>query len=134
MGSMVPIFFLALRRGPKVAIPAGAVFGLVYTFVPPNPFVVHPVQYILDYPLAFAALGLSGFFSSRPLVGIGIGIIARFICHFISGVVFFASFAGGENVFLYSAIYNASFLSIEFIVSTVIMILLLRRNLLQAYL
>lgn len=131
LGSMVPIFFLALRRGPKVGIPAGGVFGLVYTFVPPNPFVVNPLQYVLDYPLAFAALGLTGFFPSRPLVGIGVGIFARFICHFISGVVFFYTFAGSENVFLYSAAYNASFLSIEFIVSVIIMSLLLRRNLLQ---
>lgn len=134
MGSMVPIFFFAIRRGPRVGIAAGAVFGLIYTFVPPNPFVVNPIQYVLDYPLAFAMLGLTGFFPSRPLLGVGVGIVARFICHFISGVVFFSIFAGSENVFLYSALYNASYLSIEFVVSIIIMFLLLRRNLLQVYL
>ena len=59
---MVPIFWLALRRGPKIGIFAGAVLGVVDLFI--EPFVVNPIQFILDYPLAFACLGLAGFFRS----------------------------------------------------------------------
>ena len=57
---MVPIFWLALRRGPKIGIFAGAVLGVVDLAI--EPFVVNPAQFILDYPLAFACLGLAGFF------------------------------------------------------------------------
>ena len=55
---MVPIFWLALRRGPKIGIFAGAVLGVVDLAI--EPFVVNPAQFILDYPLAFACLGLAG--------------------------------------------------------------------------
>ena len=57
---MVPIFWLAIRRGPKIGIFAGAVLGVVDLAI--EPFVVNPAQFILDYPLAFACLGLAGFF------------------------------------------------------------------------
>lgn len=134
-GGMVPIFFLALRRGAKVGIAAGAVLGLIVLYIPPNPFVVHPVQFLLDYPIAFGALGLAGFFPSRPLIGVGAGILGRFVSHFISGVVFFATFApAGVSPFVYSAVYNGSYLSVEFVVSTIIIYLLLERNALRAYL
>src|SRR5512138_3329761 len=48
---MVPILWLALRRGPKIGIFAGAVFGLVDFALAPST-IVHPVQLVLDYPLA----------------------------------------------------------------------------------
>lgn len=63
---MVPILWLAFRRGPKIGIFAGAVFGVVDLAI--EPFVVHPIQFILDYPLAFAALGLAGFFQTAQLL------------------------------------------------------------------
>ncbi len=59
-----------------------------------EPIVVHPVQLLLDYPIAFGALGLAGLFRRQPLVGVGIGLVGRFAAHFVSGVVFFASYAG----------------------------------------
>ena len=54
-GSMVPILWLALRRGPKVGLFAATVYGLVQLVV--GPFIFHPAQVLLDYPLAFGALG-----------------------------------------------------------------------------
>jgi thiamine transporter len=91
--AMVPIFFVAFRRGARVGILAGIAFGLVVLVE--EPFIYNPVQFLLDYPLAFGALGLSGFFRnlhwpSMPLIGVAVGIGSRFISHFISGLVFFA--------------------------------------------
>src|SRR5512136_2744499 len=57
---MVPIFWLAIRRGLTIGAFGGAVFGLVDLAI--EPFVVHPIQLVLDYPLAFAVLGLAGVF------------------------------------------------------------------------
>ena len=55
---MLPIFVLALLRGPAVGIAAGALYGLVDFMI--KPYVFHPVQVLLDYPVAFAACGLAG--------------------------------------------------------------------------
>jgi thiamine transporter len=129
LGSMVPIFVLSLRRGPRVGVLAGIVFSFFVLYY--EPFVYNPVQYLLDYPLAFGSLGLAGLFRSRPLIGVGVGISSRFICHFLSGLVFFASFAPtGESPALYSAIYNGSYLIPEFAISAAVIYLLLRRNIL----
>ncbi len=131
--AMVPVLFVAIRRGPRVGILAGIAYGLVVLLE--EPFIYHPVQFLLDYPLAFGALGLAGFFRKVPLVGVGVGIGGRFICHFISGLVFFATYApAGMDPALYSAIYNASYLVPEFIVSAVIMFVLQKRKILQLYL
>jgi thiamine transporter len=64
-----------------------------------------------------------------------VGIGGRFLCHFTSGLVFFATYApAGMNPALYSAIYNAWYLVPELIVSSVFMFVLQRRHILQLYL
>jgi thiamine transporter len=131
-GSMIPLLWLALRRGAKIGVLAGVVFGLIVLMI--EPFVFHPVQVLLDYPLAFGALGLAGLVRKIPLIGVGIGMGVRFISHFISGIVFFATFAPkGMNPAVYSAIYNGSYMLIEFIVSTVIIYILVKRKFLDIY-
>src|SRR3712207_7401794 len=55
---MVPLILLALRQGPWVGIVAGAAYGLLDLAI--EPFIVHPVQVLFDYPLAFGVLGLAG--------------------------------------------------------------------------
>jgi energy-coupled thiamine transporter ThiT len=63
-GSMVPVIWLSLRRGPKIGLFTCVLYGLVQLVL--EPFVYHPVQVLLDYPIAFGALGLAGFFQKRP--------------------------------------------------------------------
>lgn len=131
-GSMIPILWFALRRGPRIGSLVGVVFGLVVLML--EPFVFHPVQVLLDYPIAFGVLGLAGFFRRIPLVGVGVGMFGRFFSHFISGIIFFASFVPeGMNPALYSAIYNGSYMLVEFIVSAVIILMLVRRRLIDIY-
>jgi len=138
LGSMVPIFLLALRRGLRIGIVAGVAFGLValvedvYSGVE---VIFYPAQVILDYPLAFGLLGLAGFFQKIPILGVGIGIAARFCSHFVSGVLFFASYApAGVSPFVYSAVYNGGFLIPEFVITAALMIALLRVRALERYL
>jgi thiamine transporter len=131
--SMVPLLWLALRRGAKVGIIGGIAFGVLDMF--PQPFVVHPVQFLLDYPLAFGALGLAGFFQRHPIGGVVAGIAGRFICHFISGFVFFGMYAPeGMNPALYSAIYNGSYLIVELVFSVIVMYILVKRGIIKMYL
>jgi thiamine transporter len=129
LGSMVPIFVLSMRRGAKVGIVSGACLGIVIVMI--QPFVYNPFQFLLDYPLAFGALGLSGFLGRWPVVGVGAGIAARFISHYISGVLFFCgSNTTGMICPVYSAYYNASYLVPEFFISAAIVLVLARRNIL----
>ena len=65
-GSMVPILWLALRRGARIGLFGAAVYGFVQLAV--EPFIFHPAQVLLDYPIAFGMLGLAGFFQNRPFV------------------------------------------------------------------
>ena len=131
-GSMIPLIWLALRRGVRIGLLAGAVFGLVVLII--EPFIFHPIQVLLDYPIAFGLLGLAGFFKNFPLIGVGVGMVGRFFSHFISGIVFFSSFVpAGINPALYSVIYNGSYILPEFIVSAVMIYILVRRKLIDIY-
>ncbi len=138
LASMVPVFLLALRRGPKIGIAAGVIFGLVALVEDVSSgfeVIVFPAQVILDYPLAFGVLGLAGFFRNSPLLGVVIGVAARFCSHFVSGILFFASYApAGMSAYEYSAIYNGSFLLPELVITTIIMFGLVRAKALQLYL
>jgi len=132
IASMVPLLWFALRRGPRWGVEAGLVYGLVHMVISGE--IYYPTQVLLDYPLAFGALGLAGAFKKHPMVGVGVGIVGRFICHFTSGVIFFGQYAWeGWNVIAYSAAYNATYLVPEFIVSAIVMYILLKRNLLEIY-
>ncbi len=133
LASMVPVFLLALRRGPRVGIFGGVAFGLVA--LAEDQFIYYPAQVLLDYPVAFGLLGLAGFFPKLPVLGVVIGTAARFSAHFISGVLFFASFAwSGWNPYAYSAAYNAGFLIPEMALSAVIIEVLVRLKALELYL
>ena len=131
LGGMVPILWLSLRRGPIIGTYAGMVLGLVVLVI--EPFLYQPAQVLLDYPLAFGALGLAGLFKKRPVTGVGVGITGRFIFHFISGVVFFYMYAKdwGLDPITYSIVYNGSYLLPEFIISAAIIYILSKRNLLN---
>src|ERR687894_2040946 len=109
---MIPLILLALRQGWRVGVVAGAAYGLLDLVI--DPYVVHPLQLLLDYPLAFGALGLAGLFKPTirgAVIGATVAVLARFVCHFLSGVIFFASYAPeGWNSYIYSAVYNGAYL------------------------
>ncbi|MGF1470831.1 MAG: energy-coupled thiamine transporter ThiT [Rubrobacteraceae bacterium] len=125
---MVPLIVLALRQGWKVGMLAGGAYGLLNLAI--NPVILHPVQVLFDYPLPFAALGLAGLFSpttSGAIAGSIVAVLARFACHFVSGVAFFAAFAPeGWNPLVYSAAYNAAYLVPSLVIVLVAVPVLLR--------
>jgi thiamine transporter len=95
LGSMVPIMWLSLRRGPKIGMFAGAVFGLVAlpidVLLLPNSPIANPAQVFLDYPLAFSMIGLVGFFAGkstprRSMTGAGIFASVSAFC-FIGAIL-----------------------------------------------
>ncbi|MCL6438759.1 MAG: energy-coupled thiamine transporter ThiT [Rubrobacteraceae bacterium] len=125
---MIPLVLLALRQGPGVGAVAGAAYGVLDLIS--DPYVLNPVQVLFDYPLPFAAMGLAGLFRPTPrgaVLGTVAAVAGRFVCHFISGVAFFASYAPkGWNPYLYSAAYNAGYLVPSLLITLAVVVVLLR--------
>ena len=135
IAGMVRLNWFTLRRGLRAGFMAGAVYGLVDMGLGGMSNIVDPVQAIIDYPLAFGALGLAGIFRKYPLVGVAVAIFGRFLAHFASGVWFFWMYAPeGINPVVYSAIYNGGYMLVEFVTSAIIIFILDKRHLLEIYL
>ena len=86
--------------------------------------IIHPVQVILDYFLAFGLMGLSGLTANKKhglTTGYIIGVTARFICSFLSGFIFFAEYAPeGMNPIWYSFVYNIIYIGTEAIITIIV--------------
>jgi thiamine transporter len=130
---MLPILFIALRRGVVPGVVAGGLFGLLQLVgFGGAPYIYHPLQAALDYPLAFAALGLAGLVPVGELKGAGgvarlagavaVGAAARLACHFFSGLIFFAEYAPKwEAPWLYSITYNLLYLLPSAVVTALVL-------------
>ncbi len=130
LGSMVPVLLISLRRGPKVGVFTGVVFGFAQMFL--DGWFYSPVGMFLDYPLAFGALGLAGLFKETPLLGVVVSLTTRFLSHFLSGVIFFYMYAPpGMDPMVYSAVYIGSYMLPELIISGIIVYLLIQRDVLN---
>ena len=127
---IIPLFIYAFRRGGFRGIYAGAAAGLIQMLL--GGYVVHPLQAVLDYPAAFAALGVAGFMRRRWTLGVTAAAFMRVCCHVLSGVVFFASYAPeGTRPLLYSIIYNGTFMLPGLVLSLVFVWILEKRKLLD---
>ena len=92
-------------------------------------YVVHPVQFLLDYILARMVLGLAGIFGNdnkvKVILGSAFAVTVSVFISFLSGVVFFGEFApAGMGVVLYSFLYNFTTAGIEGILSIVVIALI----------
>lgn len=122
---MLPIYICALRWGAGPGMVSGVLLGLLSLM---DATIVHPAQMLLDYPLAFAAIGVAGFFQDKPLVGMVAGGLARWFMHVVSGIIFFASYTPeGSTVVAYSMGYNITYILPEVILAVLIAPLVLRR-------
>jgi thiamine transporter len=129
---LVPILYLAFQRGAYPGVLAGLAAGLLKLVT--GAYVVHPAQAILDYLLAYMVLGFA------PLISFGRGVkrvvsgtiassFLQFLCFFASGIVFFGEYAPeGTPVWRYSAVYNASFLIPEMVISAVVVAYLMKKG------
>lgn len=120
--SMLPIVLVGYWYGVRAGLFAGATYGVLRLLL--GAYVAHPIQFILDYPLAYAALGCFCLFRGRRF-GLQISYLAgatgRFLCSFAAGIVFFSENAPeGQNVLAYSAIYQLSYLGPEIIVTLIV--------------
>ena len=127
---LIPLFVYAYRHGWKWGVKVGALVGFLHMMF--GGYIVHPVQAILDYPLACGVLGFAGIWRKHLISGTILAGIACFSCYVISGVVFFSNYAPeGTNAFVYSAIYN-SFIFPQLIINTPVALLVHKKIELRA--
>lgn len=126
--SMLIICLTGYWYGPAIGLITAATYGILQFII--GPYFVHPAQVLLDYPLAFGALGLSGFFSNRKhglLTGYIVGVLGRFVFHMISGLIFYTEYVGDmqENLLavVASTQYNLSYILPEMIATVVLIAL-----------
>ncbi len=134
--SMLPFVLVSFRWGTKWGLLTGFANALLQMLMgfsaPPAGTVLAFVGVVLlDYVLAFTLLGIAGAFSNltkkRPLniaLGTAAVCVIRFLCSFFSGVLLWGSYqsyyewANGMSVWLYSLIYNGSYMLPELIITT----------------
>lgn len=118
LGGMLPLFFISFAYGPEVGMLAGFAYSLMNLVM--APYILHPVQVLFDYPLPFMALGLAGCFPRHHMAGITAAVAVRLFFHFLSGVVFFGSYApAGTSIYLYSFVTNLTYLLPNFVICLV---------------
>ena len=113
--SLLPLMFFSYKFGAKKGVFAGVIYGLLQFIQSPQFY--QPMQFVLDYPVAFGAIGVAGFakdlsFSKKnPVIGFVLGatvaVLLRYCAHTISGYYVFSSWAWeGWAPLTYSLVYN----------------------------
>ena len=119
--SMLPIFAYAAYFGPVYGFTAAFAFSLLQ--VVQGAYIVHPVQFILDYFVAFTLLGTAAFFPKNLPLGAAVAGFLRMMASTVSGAVFFSSYAadyGFSNPWVYSLIYNFLTIGVDTILCVVV--------------
>ena len=118
VASLLPLMIYSYMFGMKKGVFAGCVYGLLQAVQ--DPYIIHPAQFVLDYPAAFACIGLAGMFANSakleklPQIKFALGAVvaglSRLVMHFLSGVFAFGEFApAGQNVAVYSILYQMGY-------------------------
>lgn len=124
--AMLPLILFCMACGPVQGLAVGCAFGLLQLIE--DPYVIHPIQLILDYPAAYGAMCVACLANLLPEkakrfrlpLGVALGYLARLVMAVLSGVIFFAEYAGDQNVILYSLGYNAAYLAPEMVIAMLI--------------
>lgn len=117
----LPGYFFGLGAG----LMTGIAYGVLQLLI--DPYVLYPMQLVLDYLLAFGALGLSGLFAGAKrglLKGYLAGILGRYVFVSLSGWIFFAEYAWkGWPALPYSLVYNGIYIFAEGAITCVILLI-----------
>lgn len=116
--SLLPLMIYCCMFGTRRGLIVCTLYGVLQALQ--DPYIIHPMQFLLDYPLAFGLIGVSGIFMEKGvfknhkvvafLLGGVIAVILRYACHVCSGVFAFADYADLEKydtAVAYSMAYNS---------------------------
>ena len=124
--SMLFICISGYLFGLRTGLMAAVAYGFLQLVS--NPYIISIPQMLTDYIFAFGALGLSGLFFNKKLgllKGYLLGVLGRFFFTFLSGMIFFGSYAASYNMAapVYSFVYNGSYLGLEALITSALILL-----------
>lgn len=110
LASMLPLMLFSAAYGVGPGLLAGAAYGLLQ-YVQGGYF-VHPIQFLLDYPIAFALIGLAGVYKYLPkswskwsLYGaMVLGALGRCVSATLAGILYW------DTAPWASLVYNGAYL------------------------
>ena len=131
--SQVPMVVISYRYGVKWGIFSGLAMGVIQALFGLNNITYFKeivsclIVLLVDYIIAFGALGLGGMFrkiiKNQPIylaLGGAVVSVMRFLCHFVSGVTIWADYTNGaKEVLLYSLGYNGGYMLPELIITVI---------------
>jgi len=130
---MLPLFIYFFRWDWKHSFLAAFAYGLLQLIFD-GAYAWGPTSMLLDYVLAFTVLGVATFFRKMKgglYIGATVACVCRFLVHFISGVTIYRINEPTElfnsiytNPWLYSAVYNGSYVLIDLILCLAILAIL----------
>jgi len=135
--SMLPVVIFSIKHGVKYGLTVSFIFSLVqllqgimdglFGWGLTSGMLVACI--LFDYILAFSVLGIAGIFRKQGffgwLLGIILALMLRYACHFTTGVVIWKSVGAlwdgfsTDNFWLYSLLYNGSYMLPEIIFTTI---------------
>lgn len=127
--SLLPLMVYCCMFGTRRGLIVCTIYGVLQALQ--DPYIIHPMQFLLDYPLAFGLIGVSGIFMEKGvfkdkkvvafLLGGVIAVVLRYACHVCSGVFAFADYADLDKyntAIAYSMAYN-SFAFVDMLIALV---------------
>ena len=130
---MLPLFIYFYRWDWKHSFLAAFAYSLLQLLLD-GAYAWGPTSMLLDYVLAFTVLGVATFFRKIKgglYLGATVACVCRFLVHFISGVTIYRINAPTKlfdsiytNPWLYSAVYNGSYMILDLILCLVILAVL----------
>lgn len=126
---MLPLLLFCVRWGMGRGFLCCLAFGILQIFVQ-GAVSWGWVSMLLDYIVAFAALGFAGAARGKKggiFWGTVIGCLCRFLVHFISGITVYRIVAPTDllgtvwdNPYLYSLVYNGTYMGIDMVLCLII--------------
>ena len=124
--SMLFIVLIGYWYGLGAGLTTAIAYGILQLII--DPYILSFPQMMVDYLLAFGALGLSGLFCNKKnglVKGYIVGVLGRYFFAFLSGWIFFGMYAPEEfpNAVVYSLAYNGSYIGAEALITLIVIML-----------
>lgn len=124
--SMLFICLAGYMYGLRSGLMAAIAYGFLQLII--DPYIISIPQMLTDYIFAFGALGLSGAFANKKhglIWGYLLGVLGRYFFTFLSGMIFFGSYAASYNMSapIYSLIYNGAYIGAEALLTVIVIAL-----------
>lgn len=131
--SMLPLMLFAYIYGAGPGVTLGVIYSILQIILDGGSAIAYGiVPLLIDYPIAYGLLGLSGLFRGHKdvrtglIAGVVVGCAGRYLASFVSGWVFYGEYCtyyGFASPVVYSICYNGAYMLPECIICVLVAVL-----------